>query len=59
MGESAGQCRPFLLWSQMRGWRLELRSVAFLAIPRRSGASWSHSGLILGGSSLPCDVSAA
>lgn len=42
----------FLLWSQILGSRVELRSVPFQSIPRRSGASWSHSGRIIAGHEL-------
>lgn len=34
------------MWSQIFGSVSELGSVAFRAIPRRSGPSWSHPGLI-------------
>ena len=36
----------------MLGWRVELRSVPFQSIPRRSGPSWSHSGRIIAGHEL-------
>lgn len=44
------------MWSQILGFDSELRSIAFRAIPRRSGASWSHPGLIapLGGGLYSC-----
>ena len=44
------------MWSQIYGFVSESCSVAFRAIPRRSGVSWSHPGLIapLGGGLYSC-----
>jgi hypothetical protein len=44
------------VWSQIFGFDSELGSVAFRVIPRHSGASWSHLGLIapLGGDLYSC-----